>query len=134
MLTVLTGPVLFTQSFCLHTGTVSEKKHISENDWSFLRLLPWQIAGLLKDNEKIHASPAAAPTDDDSEIKKIKKVTHVTQTCRYIFIVNEVVEKLTAPFISLVFCRSRASCEAGSAGGSGRPSSRITSAHHTLRA
>ncbi|KAF3688835.1 Ras-specific guanine nucleotide-releasing factor 1 [Channa argus] len=32
------------------------------------------IAGLLKDNEKIHASPAAAPTDDDSEIKKIKKV------------------------------------------------------------
>ncbi|TKS73425.1 Ras-specific guanine nucleotide-releasing factor 1 [Collichthys lucidus] len=33
-----------------------------------------QISGLLKDNEKIHASPAAAPTDDDSEIKKIKKV------------------------------------------------------------
>uniref|UniRef100_A0A3B4U9T3 Ras protein specific guanine nucleotide releasing factor 1 n=1 Tax=Seriola dumerili TaxID=41447 RepID=A0A3B4U9T3_SERDU len=33
-----------------------------------------EIAGLLKDNEKIHASPAAAPTDDDSEIKKIKKV------------------------------------------------------------
>uniref|UniRef100_A0A3Q1BTC1 Ras protein specific guanine nucleotide releasing factor 1 n=1 Tax=Amphiprion ocellaris TaxID=80972 RepID=A0A3Q1BTC1_AMPOC len=33
-----------------------------------------EIAGLLKDNEKIHASPAAAPNDDDSEIKKIKKV------------------------------------------------------------
>eukprot|EP00066_Takifugu_rubripes_P004035 XP_003967091.1 PREDICTED: ras-specific guanine nucleotide-releasing factor 1 [Takifugu rubripes] len=33
-----------------------------------------EIAGLLKDNEKIHASPAAAPSDDDSEIKKIKKV------------------------------------------------------------
>uniref|UniRef100_A0A3Q3FX59 Ras protein specific guanine nucleotide releasing factor 1 n=1 Tax=Labrus bergylta TaxID=56723 RepID=A0A3Q3FX59_9LABR len=33
-----------------------------------------EIGGLLKDNEKIHASPAAAPTDDDSEIKKIKKV------------------------------------------------------------
>uniref|UniRef100_A0A8D3C6Q1 Ras protein specific guanine nucleotide releasing factor 1 n=1 Tax=Scophthalmus maximus TaxID=52904 RepID=A0A8D3C6Q1_SCOMX len=33
-----------------------------------------EIAGLLKDNEKIHASPSAAPTDDDSEIKKIKKV------------------------------------------------------------
>uniref|UniRef100_A0A4W6CJ07 Ras protein specific guanine nucleotide releasing factor 1 n=1 Tax=Lates calcarifer TaxID=8187 RepID=A0A4W6CJ07_LATCA len=33
-----------------------------------------EIAGLLKDNEKIHASPAAAPTEDDSEIKKIKKV------------------------------------------------------------
>ncbi|XP_056272801.1 ras-specific guanine nucleotide-releasing factor 1 isoform X1 [Pseudoliparis swirei] len=33
-----------------------------------------EISRLLKDNEKIHASPAAAPTDDDSEIKKIKKV------------------------------------------------------------
>uniref|UniRef100_A0A3Q3WAT2 Uncharacterized protein n=1 Tax=Mola mola TaxID=94237 RepID=A0A3Q3WAT2_MOLML len=33
-----------------------------------------EIAGLLKDNEKIHASPVAAPSDDDSEIKKIKKV------------------------------------------------------------
>uniref|UniRef100_M3ZL43 Ras protein specific guanine nucleotide releasing factor 1 n=1 Tax=Xiphophorus maculatus TaxID=8083 RepID=M3ZL43_XIPMA len=33
-----------------------------------------EISGLLKDNEKIHASPAAAPTEDDSEIKKIKKV------------------------------------------------------------
>uniref|UniRef100_A0A8C7XMV8 Ras protein specific guanine nucleotide releasing factor 1 n=1 Tax=Oryzias sinensis TaxID=183150 RepID=A0A8C7XMV8_9TELE len=33
-----------------------------------------EIAGLLKDNEKINASPAAAPNDDDSEIKKIKKV------------------------------------------------------------
>uniref|UniRef100_A0A8C2XE93 Ras protein specific guanine nucleotide releasing factor 1 n=1 Tax=Cyclopterus lumpus TaxID=8103 RepID=A0A8C2XE93_CYCLU len=33
-----------------------------------------EISGLLKDNEKIQASPAAAPTDDDSEIKKIKKV------------------------------------------------------------
>ncbi|XP_024912060.1 ras-specific guanine nucleotide-releasing factor 1 [Cynoglossus semilaevis] len=33
-----------------------------------------EIAGLLKDNEKIHASPAAAPSEDDSEIKKIKKV------------------------------------------------------------
>ncbi|KAG9331724.1 hypothetical protein JZ751_017289 [Albula glossodonta] len=34
----------------------------------------WQIAGLLKDNEKIQTSPTAAPSDDDSEIKKIKKV------------------------------------------------------------
>ncbi|PWA14203.1 hypothetical protein CCH79_00012223 [Gambusia affinis] len=34
-----------------------------------------EIAGLLKDNEKIHASPAAAPTEDDSEIKKIKKMS-----------------------------------------------------------
>ena len=44
-------------------------------------VVPGQIAGLLKDNEKISASPAAAPTDDDSEIKKIKKVKHETQTC-----------------------------------------------------
>uniref|UniRef100_A0A8D0CVI8 Ras protein specific guanine nucleotide releasing factor 1 n=1 Tax=Sander lucioperca TaxID=283035 RepID=A0A8D0CVI8_SANLU len=33
-----------------------------------------EISGMLKDNEKIHNSPAATPTDDDSEIKKIKKV------------------------------------------------------------
>ncbi|KAI1889429.1 hypothetical protein AGOR_G00162780 [Albula goreensis] len=33
-----------------------------------------EIAGLLKDNEKIQTSPTAAPSDDDSEIKKIKKV------------------------------------------------------------
>ncbi|KAA8590122.1 hypothetical protein FQN60_014056 [Etheostoma spectabile] len=33
-----------------------------------------EISGMLKDNEKIHDSPAAVPTDDDSEIKKIKKV------------------------------------------------------------
>ncbi|CAL8355832.1 unnamed protein product [Lota lota] len=34
-----------------------------------------EISGLLKDNEKIQSSPPAAPSDDDdSEIKKIKKV------------------------------------------------------------
>uniref|UniRef100_A0A8D0CKP2 Ras protein specific guanine nucleotide releasing factor 1 n=1 Tax=Scleropages formosus TaxID=113540 RepID=A0A8D0CKP2_SCLFO len=33
-----------------------------------------EIAGLLKDNEKIQSNPAAAPSNDDSEIKKIKKV------------------------------------------------------------
>uniref|UniRef100_A0A3B3SAK0 Ras protein specific guanine nucleotide releasing factor 1 n=1 Tax=Paramormyrops kingsleyae TaxID=1676925 RepID=A0A3B3SAK0_9TELE len=33
-----------------------------------------EIAGLLKDNEKIQANPATAPSEDDSEIKKIKKV------------------------------------------------------------
>jgi len=34
----------------------------------------YQISGHLKDNEKINTSPATTPTDDDSEIKKIKKV------------------------------------------------------------
>ncbi|KAG7269733.1 hypothetical protein CRUP_006146 [Coryphaenoides rupestris] len=33
-----------------------------------------EISGLLKDNEKINSSPPAAPSDEDSEIKKIKKV------------------------------------------------------------
>uniref|UniRef100_A0A3B4DTZ7 Ras protein specific guanine nucleotide releasing factor 1 n=1 Tax=Pygocentrus nattereri TaxID=42514 RepID=A0A3B4DTZ7_PYGNA len=33
-----------------------------------------EIAGLLKDNEKIQTNPTAAPSEDDSEIKKIKKV------------------------------------------------------------
>uniref|UniRef100_A0AAY4BV42 Ras-specific guanine nucleotide-releasing factor 1 n=1 Tax=Denticeps clupeoides TaxID=299321 RepID=A0AAY4BV42_9TELE len=33
-----------------------------------------EISGLLKDNEKIQSNPTAAPSDDDSEIKKIKKV------------------------------------------------------------
>ncbi|KAG9340728.1 hypothetical protein JZ751_020320 [Albula glossodonta] len=33
-----------------------------------------EIAGLLKDNEKIQSNPTTAPNDDDSEIKKIKKV------------------------------------------------------------
>uniref|UniRef100_A0A8C9S764 Ras protein specific guanine nucleotide releasing factor 1 n=1 Tax=Scleropages formosus TaxID=113540 RepID=A0A8C9S764_SCLFO len=33
-----------------------------------------EIAGLLKDNEKIQSNPTAAPNDDDLEIKKIKKV------------------------------------------------------------
>uniref|UniRef100_A0A8C1B9A6 Ras protein specific guanine nucleotide releasing factor 1 n=1 Tax=Cyprinus carpio carpio TaxID=630221 RepID=A0A8C1B9A6_CYPCA len=33
-----------------------------------------EIAAKLKDNEKIQSSPTTAPSDDDSEIKKIKKV------------------------------------------------------------
>lgn len=37
--------------------------------------LLWQIAGLLKDNEKIQSNPTSAPSEDDSEIKKIKKVS-----------------------------------------------------------
>lgn len=71
--------VLLDQSFCLHAGKVSERKtkSVSGNDRLFLWLLLRQIAGLLKDNEKIHASPAAAPSDDDSEIKKIKKVKNL---------------------------------------------------------
>uniref|UniRef100_A0A8C5CUJ7 Ras-specific guanine nucleotide-releasing factor 1-like n=1 Tax=Gadus morhua TaxID=8049 RepID=A0A8C5CUJ7_GADMO len=32
------------------------------------------IAGLLKDNEKIQATPEVPPSDDDTELKKIKKV------------------------------------------------------------
>lgn len=75
-LTVLTGPVLLTQSLCLHAGKV-ESESVCENSWSVMWLLSRQIAGLLKDNEKIHASPAAAPSDDDSEIKKIKKVKYI---------------------------------------------------------
>lgn len=35
-----------------------------------------QIAAMLKDNEKIQSNPTTAPSDDDSEIKKIKKVRH----------------------------------------------------------
>lgn len=34
----------------------------------------FQIAGLLKDNEKIQSNPEVPPSDDDTEIKKIKKV------------------------------------------------------------
>lgn len=37
--------------------------------------LLWQIAGLLKDNEKIQSNPTITPSEDDSEIKKIKKVS-----------------------------------------------------------
>nr|XP_043886517.1 ras-specific guanine nucleotide-releasing factor 1-like isoform X2 [Solea senegalensis] len=33
-----------------------------------------EIAGLLKDNEKIQSNPEVPPSDDDTEIKKIKKV------------------------------------------------------------
>uniref|UniRef100_A0A8C1V367 Ras protein specific guanine nucleotide releasing factor 1 n=1 Tax=Cyprinus carpio TaxID=7962 RepID=A0A8C1V367_CYPCA len=33
-----------------------------------------EIAAMLKDNEKIQSNPTTAPSDDDSEIKKIKKV------------------------------------------------------------
>lgn len=70
---VVTVPAPLTHLLCLHSGKVSEKKR-SKCDQTGFWLLLWQIAGLLKDNEKIHASPAAAPSDDDSEIKKIKKV------------------------------------------------------------
>lgn len=35
----------------------------------------FQIAGLLKDNEKIQSNPEVPPSEDDLEIKKIKKVT-----------------------------------------------------------
>lgn len=34
----------------------------------------FQIAGLLKDNEKIQSNPEVPPSEDDTEIKKIKKV------------------------------------------------------------
>lgn len=33
-----------------------------------------QIIGLLKDNEKIQSNPEVPPSEDDTEIKKIKKV------------------------------------------------------------
>ncbi|XP_016088536.1 ras-specific guanine nucleotide-releasing factor 1 [Sinocyclocheilus grahami] len=33
-----------------------------------------EIAAMLKDNEKIQSNPTTAPSDDDSEIKKIKKI------------------------------------------------------------
>lgn len=104
-----------------------EEECVSGNDWSFLWLLPWQIAGLLKDNEKIHASPAAAPTDDDSEIKKIKKVKQAVWTSALISCIFMFWE-------CTVYCRSRAFCEAGFAGGSGKPSSRIISARLMQRA
>lgn len=36
----------------------------------------FQISGLLKDNEKIQSNPEVPPSEDDTEIKKIKKVNH----------------------------------------------------------
>lgn len=35
-----------------------------------------QIASLLKDHERIQSVQSSAPSDDDSDIKKIKKVRH----------------------------------------------------------
>lgn len=35
-----------------------------------------QIASLLKDHERIQSVQSSAPSDDDSDIKKIKKVWH----------------------------------------------------------
>lgn len=35
----------------------------------------FQIAALLKDNVKIQSNPEVPPSEDDTEIKKIKKVT-----------------------------------------------------------
>ena len=60
----------------------------------------WQISGLHKDNGKIQSSPTADPSeDDDSELKKIKKVhTVFTQNMFYfIFSVfaNDAGKKLT---------------------------------------
>lgn len=43
-----------------------------------------QIAGMLKDNEKIQSNPTTAPSDDDSEIKKIKKVGNTQEFCSQI--------------------------------------------------
>lgn len=34
----------------------------------------FQISGILKDNEKIQSNPEVPPSDDDTELKKIKKV------------------------------------------------------------
>lgn len=127
-LTVVTGPVSPTQSLCLHSGKVSEKKR-SKCDQTVFWLLLRQIAGLLKDNEKIHASPAAAPSDDDSEIKKIKKVKSQTLLCAF----SRVVVLRNWPE-TLRNSRSRASYGAGSAGGSGRPLFRTISARRTQRA
>lgn len=39
-----------------------------------LVVLTLQIAALLKDNEKIQSNPEVPPSEDDTEIKKIKKV------------------------------------------------------------
>lgn len=41
--------------------------------WPLTTLCP-QIASLLKDHERIQAGQSSAPCDDDSDIKKIKKV------------------------------------------------------------
>lgn len=38
------------------------------------RTSPLQIASLLKDNERIQSTQTATPSDEDSDIKKIKKV------------------------------------------------------------
>lgn len=46
--------------------------------WVTISNLLWQIAGLLKDNEKIQCNPTSVPSEDDSEIKKIKKVSVFT--------------------------------------------------------
>lgn len=45
----------------------------------------YQISGLLKDNEKIHSSPEVPLSDDDLEIRKIKKVRcdHSDGVCRF---------------------------------------------------
>lgn len=41
---------------------------------ALLVCVEFQIAGLLKDNEKIQSNPEVPPSEDDTEIKKIKKV------------------------------------------------------------
>lgn len=41
-----------------------------------------QIASLLKDNERIQSTQTVTPNDEDSDIKKIKKVCTVPQGWR----------------------------------------------------
>lgn len=42
--------------------------------FSFVFVSKFQISGILKDNEKIQSNPEVPPSEDDTEIKKIKKV------------------------------------------------------------
>ncbi|KAJ8417517.1 hypothetical protein AAFF_G00223600 [Aldrovandia affinis] len=49
------------------------RQQIEDGEMEIERLKS-EISGLLKDNEKIQSSPTTVPSDEDSEIKKIKKV------------------------------------------------------------
>ncbi|XP_053090793.1 ras-specific guanine nucleotide-releasing factor 1 isoform X3 [Pangasianodon hypophthalmus] len=55
-------------------GCVCDRSPSPKPSLSAKECLEKQIAGLLKDNEKIQSNPTIAPSEDDSEIKKIKKV------------------------------------------------------------
>lgn len=112
--------VMINHPHCVET-TVNEKS-ATLNDWA----LPLTDCRSAKRQHKDSCQSHSGP--DWGWLRNQENQKGKALFCSFFWVIGA--------FVMNFFCgcRSRASCAAGSAGGSGRPSSRITSARRTLRA